>query len=408
MQLYERKEKTIHTGFLGEARSNPLYASRLFLKRMGIPSETKNGVQGFTGLPDNDVVLLINSRRTTLSANRTRELLEWVKSGGHLITLATHKWRYSRSGNEHRSVDIDVDKYNDENEHESSKPNFSPDPLQRAMGVSTGTKILYEDLDATEQNFVDNIKEIKDDYEPDTLYKIRLKGADKDLAIANNWYHPILIDDQAKVSTEAIKLRETNFIVRQAIGDGLVTLVSSMDFIENKQIAKADHAEILWYLIHGLHKTLNQPDSVWLIHSDKMPSLWDILWRNSWAFILSLLTLFIAWLLVSTRRFGPIIPKEEDNRRSLTEHISSSGNFYWNSNDKQKLLESSRSALFQKLLRIHPSWSHLSENEQLKILSEKSGLKPEIIHRTLFANTIVQADDFTKCIRQLEEIRHSI
>lgn len=62
LENFEYKEQTIRTGFLGEARNNPLYASRLFLKRMGIPSFTQKSIQGVTGLPDTDTVLVINSR----------------------------------------------------------------------------------------------------------------------------------------------------------------------------------------------------------------------------------------------------------------------------------------------------------------------------------------------------------
>ena len=305
LETHERKQKTIHTGLFGEVRNNPLYASRLFLKRMGIPTETKNSIQGLVGFPSTDTVLLINSKRTTISPQRTKELIRWVKSGGHVIALATHNWSYQRSYK---------DKEKTNKKKRSNNINGSPDPLQRLLGVRTGNKILYDDIDESEQLLVDNIEEEGDDYVTDTLFKIRLDGVSKDLAIANSWYHPISVKKQYRKKTEIIKLRSSNFMIRQKAGNGLITLISSMDFIENKEIEKADHAEILWHLIHGLQKSLNRPVAVWLIHNDKMPPLWDILWRNAWMFILSLLFLFIAWLLNSTRRFGPLIPKQEGDR----------------------------------------------------------------------------------------------
>ena len=403
LETHERKEKTIHTGLFGEARTNPLYASRLFLKRMGIPAETKSSIQGLTGFPDTDTVLLIDSNRSNISPRRTNELIQWVKSGGHLIALATHNWSYRRANNED----------NDEVSNESSiveQSELSPDPLQKFLGVRTGNKINYDDLTDSERQRVDKIEEKDDDYVSDTLFKIHLNGVNKPLAMANNWYHPILIDQSLNNNRmiEVIKLRSTNFMVRKNVGDGLITLVSNLDFIQNRQIEKADHAEILWYLVHGLHTPISKPAAVWLIHSDKMPSLWDLLWRNAWMFILSLLSLFIAWLLNSTRRFGPIIPKMDDNRRSLIEHITSSGNFYWNHNNKGQLLESSRRALNQKLSRTYPGWVHLSETEQVNLIQEKCKISPDMIHRALFSPTIERAEDFTDSIRQLEVIRHAI
>lgn len=402
LQTHERKDKVIHTGLLGEARNNPLYASRLFLKRMGIPTKTQNSIQGLVGFPDIDTVIIIDSKRSSLSPRRTRELIEWVKSGGHVIALATHNWSYRHTNPEEN---LEQDEY--DQEHNSAT---SPDPLQSFLGVRTGSKITYNDLAMSEQLLVDKIEEQGDDYKIETLFNIRLKGVDKNLAIANIWYNPILIDESNPDSKqiEIIKLRSSNFMIRHKVGEGMVTLVSSLNFIDNRQIEKANHAEILWYLIHGLHTPLNQPAAVWLIHNDKMPSLWDMLWRNAWMLILSLLFLLIAWLLTSTRRFGPLIYKEEEDRRSLNEHISSSGNFYWNSKNKKKLLDSSRIALNQKLSKTHPGWNHLSKEQKVTLINQKSKLSPEVIHRILFAPAVDQADEFTQLIRQIENIRHSI
>ncbi len=142
-----------------------------------------------------------------------------------------------------------------------------------------------------------------------------------------------------------------------------------------------------------------------------MPPLWDLIWRNAWMFILSLLFLFIAWLLLATGRFGPATPKLTEDRRSLTEHISSSGSFYWKHNYKQQIIDSTRSAVHQRLILLHPNWNHLSEEQQVELvvkdleLGNSIKLNPKDIHRALYAPSIEQADDFTNSIRILETIR---
>lgn len=402
LQLYERKERTIHTGFLGEARTNSLYASRLFLKRMGIPAETKTSIQGLTGFPNKNTVLIINSRRTSFSPRKTQALIDWVESGGHVIALATHNWRYNRSGDEKENSEKPepIDK--------TLNPDQSPDPLQRAMGVKTGTKILYDDLNQVDRDFIDNIKETKDDFEIDTLFKLELEDVNKKLAIANTWYHPILIEKQTEFPTEIIKLRANNFIVRQKMGDGLITLVSSLEFIENKQIGKADHAEILWHLVHGLHKPLNQPASIWLITNDKISPLWEILWRNAWALILSLGIIFILWLLKISRRFGPLIPKLENNRRSLTEHISSSGQFYWKHDKQRKLLNATRKATLDRISKIHPNFNSLSDQEKVDLLHSQHQLGHSLLNSALFDPFNKQTDKFTQIISNLEHVRKTL
>ncbi len=421
LQTYEKKEKIIHTGLFGEARKNPLYASRIFLKRMGIPTETKTSVQGFTGYPSTDTVIVINSKRSTLSPYQTQELINWVKRGGHVIALATHEWEFHRS-NKSMESDTQASGYRHITiDSKLTDKRYSPDPLQNYMGISTEDVIHYDDLAETMKEMLDKIKENDDSdiinaEENDStknLFKIQLKDVPKTLAMHNSWFHPLLVDSDYIDKTEIVTFRSANFIARQKIGDGLITLVSSLDFIENRQLEKADHAEIFWYLIHGINKPIDQPEKVWLIHTDEMPPLWDLIWRNAWMFILSITFLFIAWLLLATRRFGPAIPKVPEDRRSLTEHISNSGSFYWKHNHKKELLQSTRNAVSQKLTLSSPNWNHLNEEQQLNLLlsdilpNKNIHLNPQEIHHALYAPNIEKVDEFTNAIRILETIREA-
>ena len=391
-QTHEYKEKTIHTGYRGEARSNPFYASRLFLKRMGIPAETINSVQKLNVLPDTDTVLLITTQRKTLSPERTQELIDWVQAGGHLIAQATRNWKYSGK---------------QKKKSKQAQNDISPDPLQRYMGVRTGSRTPFEDLlDKAENDLIDELLDSAEDKKKTRL--LRLKNAPEKLAIESQRFRPILLDDDVKDITEAIKIGNDNFIVRQHIGDGMITLVSDLSFLRNRKIEAADHAEILWYLIHGLRPSLEQPKDVWLIHNDEMPSLFTLLWQHAWTLMLSLLMLFIAWLMMSTRRFGPLIPKAEQNRRSLTEHITSSGNFYWKNNKQQTLIDSARQALVKRLTQVYPGWAQRSQQEQIKLLAEQLSMTPDAVQRLLYAQDIEKADDFTQLIRELERIRKTI
>ena len=395
IQTHEYKTFSERTDFKGEARSNPLYAARLFLKRMGIPSETKNSLQGLGSYPDTDTVLVLDTRRSTLSKEKIDQLIKWVESGGHLIAKANKDWETS--------------------DKKTNKKNQSRDPLQKYLGVHVSSGSYLEDLDETIEDFEDMVNEAKDEIEGSrdgstsfNYHTISLKEANKKLALKDIWFRDITVDKAHQNKTEEIKLDGRNYIIRQRVGNGMVTLVSDLKFIENKGLGNADHAEILWYLVHGLHSSLYQPRDIWLIHNDKMPPLWRLLWQYGWAFILSLLLLFIAWLLSSTRRFGPLIPKAEENRRSLSEHITSSGHFYWKHNKRSKLLNSARQALIQRLARIHPGWSQRSEQEQLEIIAKHSKLSPDTLHKALYSTEIKTAEAFTHTIQLLEQLRKSL
>ncbi len=400
-QTHEYKEVTKRTGFLGEARSNPLYATRLFLKQMGIPTHTKESLQSITQLPDTDTLLLLNTKRTTLSPEKIDDLINWIESGGHLITKASDDWK---SSEKLKNDDDSVDDNNKEIE--------SIDPLQRFLGVRTSRgeylNELEDSFDQLEGLVGESLEEIG---LAENIKTIKLAGVDKKLALKDLWFRDIQVRKNKRSITEQIQLGNSNYIIRQKVGNGLVTLVSDMRFIENKAIDVADHAEILWHLIHGLQASKQQPAAIWLIHNDKMPNLFSLLWKYAWAFIISLTLLLLAWILTSTRRFGPLIPKEQENRRSLKEHIISSGNYYWKNNDRKKLLESSRHALLQRLSRTHPGWSQRDQQEQASLIAEQTDNKPEAIYKLLFSediNLIKNAEQFTDSIRQIEQIRKSI
>jgi hypothetical protein len=403
-QTYEYKEVTTRMGFKGEARKNPLYAARLFLKRMGIKTETKESVQGLNDFPDTNTIILIDTSRSTLSEKRTLELINWVKSGGHLIAKTTRDWKYSGS-----------EKINDIKKSRK----YSPDPLQRYLGVRTGSRTYSVDPEDEVETIIDELigadvsdAEKTDKGAVDNFNNISLKGVDKKLALDLTRFRTILLDKDLEEVTEKIELDNNTFMIRQNVGNGLISLVADMSFIENDDIETADHAEILWHLIHGLHKPINQPKAVWLVHNDEMPSLWDILWDKAWAFILSLLLIFIAWLLLSIHRFGPIIPKQAEDRRSLNEHISSSGNFYWKHDNKSKLIESSRKALLHRLARIHPGWEQRTKEEQIMLLAEQTEMKPESLQQLLYSDannpSFAQAETFTQLIKDLEKIRNNL
>ncbi|HHC74995.1 MAG TPA: hypothetical protein ENK78_07970, partial [Thiothrix sp.] len=55
----EKKEITETTGLKGEAFLNPLYAHRLFLKRMGIPATMIKSSIALDELPNTDTVIYL-------------------------------------------------------------------------------------------------------------------------------------------------------------------------------------------------------------------------------------------------------------------------------------------------------------------------------------------------------------
>ncbi|WML90760.1 DUF4350 domain-containing protein [Thiothrix lacustris] len=287
LKNYEYKEVDEYIGLRGEAKSNPLFAARLFLERMGIPAERKDSLQT---LPATDTVLLIDTERYTLSRQKIDEILAWVERGGHLITRA-----HTTSSDTLYDDTEDTDK-------SPVPPPSNNDMLQSTLGVSIGEHIMPEDddlpLDAQLSNMSHSLQ-----VDPEFFYALKTTTAN----------YPQSYND-------------ADWLQEIERGKGLITLAANLDFIENHSLEDYDHAAFLWYMLHSLR---DEPAGVWLIHTDDMPPLWKLIWEHAWALVLTLALLIPLSILALSPRFGPMIPKPALERRRILEHIHASGLFMW-------------------------------------------------------------------------------
>jgi hypothetical protein len=365
-------ESTQEISLEGEARKNPLYAARIFLNRMGIEASVKHRVQGLNHLPDTDSVLMISAKRSTLSKQIIDALYAWVQSGGHLI------------------VGLTAYDYNSAIDNEEMESVVSIDPLQYLLNISADPSVVS--IGAKKQ--VD----------------LAIKGAAYPLKMAGGaWdFHPLMSRNGFLSNDETISIKNEVFILRRQIDKGMITVVSALDFINNRNIRTADHAEILWQLVHGA----GVPAEVWLIHNDKMPALWRLMWAQGWALILTLMVILILWLYRAAHRFGPLMPKASEDRRSVLEHINASGHFYWQHQQKAKLIASTREALNQRLAVTQSAWTQCSDAEKVTQLAQRLDRPENDIQRLLFDVNYglkkKQTDEFTQLIQQLEQIRRTL
>ncbi|PWQ98178.1 DUF4350 domain-containing protein [Leucothrix pacifica] len=372
---FEYKEEKDWRPLTGEARQNPLYASRLFLKGMGIPTETLESLQSLSSLPDTDTVIVIDTSRYTQRQQQFDEIITWVESGGHLISRGVSDWEF-----------FDPERAEDAFEESDNGSKISSDPLQRYLKVHTGESIPFKQKDYTE---------------------IQLTDAGKTLKVGSDYFQSLLLDsDNEQIGLTQIKINNENFIIQQKAGQGLITLVSDLSFIENYSIDDYDHAELFWYLVHA--NTSSPIKAVWLIHSDEMPNLFKIIWQHFWALCIMLAVLFAAWVLRVSRRFGPMIPKDDEDRRNLMEHIDASGNYYWQLKQQSMLVNSTRAAVQQRLIQRIPGWQAMNNDQQAMLLAERLSIKEQHVLKLLHGDISHNPHEFTEVIKQLEQIRTTV
>ncbi|MEZ5452342.1 MAG: DUF4350 domain-containing protein [Thiothrix sp.] len=322
LQTFELKEMDEQVGFRGEAKTNQLFAARLFLKHMGIPAERKDGLRE---LPtDTDTVLLIDTQRYTLSQQKIDELLAWVERGGHLITRA-------RTPNGETLYDDG----NDETADDDAIPEPVNDALQTALGVTLGKHIIPED----------------DDLPLDA----KLSGMGHALEVDPEFFYALDVKGHAYPQ----RYQDSAWLLELEHGAGLVTLVANLDFIENPALEDYDHAEFLWHMVHSLR---DAPRAVWLVHMDDMPPLWQLLWQHAWALVLTLAAFIPLTILAFSPRFGPLIPTPPAGRRRILEHIHASGLFMWRR--KQKHGDAQYDAFAASVEQLYPTTRKQHDNRK--------------------------------------------
>lgn len=365
---FEKVTKEIDIGFTGEARTNPLFASRLFLKKMGIPAEPID-IYRLENLPGIKTIIVIDTYRSTLSSRRIDQLMAWVKRGGHLITIINPDF-------------------------EDTEENTG-DPLQNHLNIQADNTRYFDDENFDSESCDNPSQDEVFDYS----VQVSLKGLPKCYTLNIEQFHPI---HSNATNDEVIHIDGSAFLLNRSYGDGLISIASDLEFAENNHIAEANHAEFFWQLVH---RKYSLPENVWLLNSDDMPALWEWLWQHAWQLILTLSLLLFLWLYGLSHRFGPIIPSKALDRRRLLEHIQASGHFFWKQNQQDKLINSCRQGVLQKLGSHFPAWHQLDINQQLKLASEYSELPIDKLRPLLFGKHKLSMEEFVHAVQQLEEIR---
>lgn len=371
---FEKTEITTHSGLKGEARTNPLYANRLFLKRMGIPTETIQSTQALKTLPSTNTVIYLDANRTSMSPQMVDDLLDWVKRGGHLVTIADLRYRKDQL---------------------SDSTNY--DHLQKELKIYVNHHVYLDDDEAsnppekkadktfTEASWAVTLGERSYNIQPDFFR-----------ALESEW------DD------EVINVGNDGFLINIALDDGLISLASHLDFLQ-QSLDDHDHAAFFYALIRYHH---DSPTNVWLISNSNMPSLWSLLWHHLPLLMISLLILFVASVYAIGLRLGPIIPKPSLSRRRLMEHIEASGYFLWK-HRQQSLIDSNRKALNQYIAKQYGAWAGLSKSEQIAYIQAQTEWSQDKIKQLLFDELItndeaMSEERFTHWMQQLEHIKKKI
>lgn len=390
-----------------EARKNPMLAATRLLEKRGYRVQTEETLRGAALKPMPDGTLFIAENGGIMSEKEMQQLLQWVRRGNTLVLQP--KWAPRDDSKEGPG---------------KAKPTrfaaeADPDPIGSRFGVHVG---YAPDCDCKKKKTKAAAAEDEDEDEEDgpasaqssesqSKQKPEKKAPFVNVAFPDAAY-PLQLDETWTVLQSDRRGRAWRFgddkgeAVRvYAEGQGHVVMLVK-NYFDNGNLAKYDHAEMLL----GLSKlgTAANPAArnFLIVQGLDMPKWYRALWNNFQPGLIGLACLLLLLFWTALRRFGPILPDPDDERRSLLEHIDASGRWLWKvPGGRDLLLNAVRSATNKLLQRRVPELQKLEPQEQVRRLAQTVRLSTADLVLALHRPASAVPAEFTRQIHTLQRLR---
>jgi hypothetical protein len=180
---------------------------------------------------------------------------------------------------------------------------------------------------------------------------------------------------------------------------GRVTVMSSFAPFHNLQLARYQHADLLWHLAGT-----DASHPVWLVRRLQTQSLPQWLAEHALPALVALAICLAMGLWRVVPRFGPLIVPAPLDRRSLTEHLAAMGRFYASRGQRARLLAQLRDDALEALVHKIPEARVEDGTARLKVAARASGMRArDVVYA--FSAPAGTAHDFAAAVRLLREFR---
>ncbi|QHF46652.1 hypothetical protein PspS35_23700 [Pseudomonas sp. S35] len=355
-------EEVVDRGPAPQALANPYLAAEHFLRQQGLAVEHADSLERLATLPPNGNSLLLLGERSNMSPRQVAQLLDWAKSGGHLLLVAEALWD-DETG---KSGDLLLDRLHVQ-QALSDEPD-EPEPTRKKKAPDLSK--LYVDNDTAPVYF----------------------SFDTDFN---------LIDPQHQAQFSANSARASQ-LMQLNLGQGRVTVITDSDLWKTPDIGKHDNAWLLWYLSQGT--------AVTLLFNSHVDDLLTLLLRYFPQALVALIALIALALWQAGMRQGPIQEPAPRARRQLQEHLSASADFLLRRSGQAALLQALQHDIQRAARHRHPGFEHLDNTEQWRVLEHLTHQPSHVISQALgpLAVKRLSSADFSRQVACLQTLRNAL
>ncbi len=344
---FDYKDVEKHNGYSATAKRNKFLAAEYYLRELGHDVESDSNRARLLEEQLNYQTILINNYGPKLSQTHFKKLKTWIENGGHLI-FTVNEFQYVADENEE-------DNYTDHG--------FRHNQLLEEYGIQARYTNFSKDLSYPTDN-------------KPTSYALNTNTN------VNIYFQPDRqLIDSYDIASYSLSSRFGAHLLQFDIEKGKLTVLSDNMFLSNEHIGEHDHAFLMSYLNKEISST---GQKILLLFNNQSDSIFSLIWKNGKQACIAFIALLILFLWSLRNRFGPILPNNSYSNRSIIEHLNAIGKFSWRQDHAIHLLNHSRIACENSLLKRYPTLKQMSTQERLEHISNILDIEPDKIHSALY------------------------
>lgn len=355
-------DEVVDRGPSPEALGNPYLAAEHFLREQGLVVDHANGLERLSDLPPKDRSLLLLGERGNMTPRQVDQLLDWAKSGGHLLVVAEALWDEETD----KSGDLLLDRLYIHQTLSDEPDQLAPARKKKGPDLTK----LYVDNDTAPAYF----------------------SFDTDFNLT----------DPKHLAQFSANSAKSSHLMQLNLGQGSVTVVTDSDLWKTPGIGKHDNAWLLWYL--------NQGTDVTLLFNSDVDDLFTLLMRYFPQALAALAALIALALWQAGIRQGPIQAPAPKARRQLQEHLEASADFLLRRSGQGPLLHALQRDILRAARRRHPGFEHLDTAEQWQVLEHLTRQPSHVISQALgpLPAKRLSSADFSRQVACLQTLRNAL
>lgn len=349
-----------------EVRKNPFLALEKLAEVYGDQVTTHRDFSLFDAPLDPQEIVVITNSRKPLSPTRLERLYDFVDQGGFLI-LAAEEFFDDDAGSSGAPIldELGARLYSNDGEIErESLDNDYESKIERMFSANVSTL-----------EFNDEPKPIQVQFD-DSYYLIDASGDAFYIAGSEENHH----------------------LLKYHYGEGIITVLSDVDFWSNSEIDRFDHAYFF--------RMFSEGQSVRIIYNPQVPSLANLTWAHASYVVISLFVFIVAVIWFKQIKTGPVFPQFSSDSRKLIQHLEASAEFKTRFCGLNLLLEQAKTELFRKISRRHHKFLELPPAQQINVMKDMTKV-PESSLEVLYKST-EDSQIFTQQISLIQTLRLKI